>query len=124
MPNFPNFFMLYGPNTNLGHNSIIFMIECQVNYIVDAVNTLKKQGAKSLDLKAHKMGEFADYLKARLATSVWEKDCDSWYKNDAGKVTNNWPDFTYIYEEATKKVNLDDYNLSPAPNDPERQAAE
>ena len=55
MPNFPNFFMLYGPNTNLGHNSIIFMIECQATYVLDAVKTLQKKGAKSLNLKADKM---------------------------------------------------------------------
>jgi len=124
MPNFPNFFMLYGPNTNLGHNSIIFMIECQATYVLDAVKTLQKKGAKSLNLKADKMHEFADYLKARLSTSVWEKECDSWYKNEAGKVTNNWPDFTYIYEQATKKIDLDDYDISPAPNHPDRHAAE
>jgi cation diffusion facilitator CzcD-associated flavoprotein CzcO len=124
MPNFPNFFMLYGPNTNLGHNSIIFMIECQATYVLDAVKTLQKKGAKSLNLKADKMHEFADYLKARLSTSVWEKECDSWYKNEAGKVTNNWPDFTYIYEKATKKIDLDDYDISPAPNHLDRHAAE
>ncbi len=116
MPNFPNLFMLYGPNTNLGHNSIIYMIECQVNYIISAVKNMASLNLKTLDLKASKMAEFADYLKARLATSVWEKECDSWYKNEAGKVTNNWPDFTYIYKEATEKINLQDYDVSPTPN--------
>ncbi len=116
MPNFPNLFMLYGPNTNLGHNSIIYMIECQVNYVVNAVQAMQARNLTTMDVKASKMSEFADYLKARLSTSVWEKECDSWYKNEAGKVTNNWPDFTYVYEQATRKVNLDDYDVSPAPN--------
>jgi cation diffusion facilitator CzcD-associated flavoprotein CzcO len=116
MPHFPNLFMLYGPNTNLGHNSIIFMIECQANYVISAVKNMAKLNLKTLDLKANKMVEFADYLKARLATSVWEKDCDSWYKNEAGKVTNNWPDFTYIYKDATQKINLEDYDVTPTPN--------
>ena len=116
MPHFPNLFMLYGPNTNLGHNSIIFMIECQANYVISAVKNMAKLNLKTLDLKANKMVEFADYLKARLATSVWEKECDSWYKNEAGKVTNNWPDFTYIYKDATQKINLEDYDVTPTPN--------
>ena len=124
MPKFPNFFMLYGPNTNLGHNSIIFMIECQVNYVVDAVKTLISSRAAAMDLKADRMATFADYLKARLQTSVWEKDCDSWYKNESGKVTNNWPDFTYVYEEATQRLNPDDYAFTQISDGGMHKAAE
>lgn len=124
MPKFPNFFMLYGPNTNLGHNSIIFMIECQVNYIIDAVKTLISSRAAAMDLKSERMAEFADYLKARLQTSVWEKDCDSWYKNESGKVTNNWPDFTYVYEEATQSIDPDDYAFTQLNRSDMTEAAE
>ncbi len=124
MPDFPNFFMLYGPNTNLGHNSIIFMIECQVNYILSALKTMQANRAGVIDLKQSKMAEFADYLKARLASSVWEKECDSWYKTEAGKVINNWPEFTYVYEQATRKLNTSDYEFTPTPNAGVKQAAE
>ena len=86
MPKFPNFFMLYGPNTNLGHNSIIFMIECQVNYIIDAVKTLISSRAAAMDLKSERMAEFADYLKARLQTSVWEKIATAGTKMKAARL--------------------------------------
>ncbi|MBE8221066.1 MAG: NAD(P)/FAD-dependent oxidoreductase [Alphaproteobacteria bacterium] len=119
MPHFPNFFMLYGPNTNLGHNSIIFMLECQFDYILRALRALRGMNAHhahTIDLKESRLATFMDYLKARLASSVWEKDCDSWYKNEAGRVTNNWPDFTYVYQKATQEFNLEDYDFTPAPN--------
>ncbi|HCQ82744.1 MAG TPA: hypothetical protein DIT66_07955, partial [Rhodobiaceae bacterium] len=64
------------------------------------------------------------YLKARLQTSVWEKDCDSWYKNESGKVTNNWPDFTYVYEEATQRLNPDDYAFTQISDGGMHKAAE
>lgn len=112
MPKFPNFFMLYGPNTNLGHNSIIFMIECQVTYILDCIKKLGAQNATSMTLKQSSMNDYADFLKARMDTSVFVRDCDSWYKNEAGKVTNNWPEFTYVYEEATKTAKIEDYEFA------------
>lgn len=115
MPHFPNFFMLYGPNTNLGHNSIIYMIECQVNYVLDCLNKMTGKKAASMALKQDAMAEYADFLKARMDTSVFVRDCDSWYKNDSGKVTNNWPEFTYIYQEATKQAKEADYDFTLLP---------
>ncbi len=115
MPHFPNFFMLYGPNTNLGHNSIIFMIECQVNYILDCLKKLDENSAASMNLKQSAMAEYADFLKARMDTSVFVRDCDSWYKNDSGKVTNNWPEFTYVYQEATNQAKSADYEFTALP---------
>ncbi len=112
MPNFPNFFMLYGPNTNLGHNSIIFMIECQVTYVLSCLEKMEAQNATSMDLKPSAMAEFADFLKARMDTSVFVKECDSWYKNESGKVTNNWPEFTYVYQDATQAAKEEDYEFS------------
>ena len=119
MPNFPNFFMLYGPNTNLGHNSIIYMIECQVTYILDCLDKMAANGAASMNLKQSAMAEFADFLKARMDTSVFVRECNSWYKNESGKVTNNWPEFTYVYQEATKQAKAEDYEFTALP-----QAAE
>ncbi len=116
MPDFPNFFMLYGPNTNLGHNSILFMLECQVNYIIGAIKSLSTHHASSMSLKPEKMQEFGKHLKARLETSVWAADCQSWYKNEHGKITNNWPDFTYLYREATQQFDAAAYEIVPPPN--------
>ena len=62
-------------------------------------------------LKPEAMAEFADFLKARIATSVFVKECNSWYKNESGKVTNNWPEFTYVYQDATQQAKDEDYEF-------------
>ena len=87
---FPNFFMLYGPNTNLGHNSIIFMIECQVNYILRCIQKVMKSNNSSIDIKKENMQKYNKYVQAGLKKTVFSANCDSWYKNESGKVINNY----------------------------------
>jgi len=94
---FPNFFMLYGPNTNLGHNSIIFMIEAQSRYITRAVRELRDGGLAWLDVRGDVMDLYNTQLQREADGTVWVADCDSWYKNEHGVVTNNWPAFTVSY---------------------------
>jgi len=94
---FPNFFMLYGPNTNLGSNSIIFMVERQVNYALDCIEKLLQHGLKSLAVREDVMAAYNRYIQAELDKTVWVANCDSWYKNAAGKVVNNWPHSTLNY---------------------------
>ncbi|MFN2375791.1 MAG: flavin-containing monooxygenase, partial [Candidatus Binatia bacterium] len=108
---FPNFFMLYGPNTNLGHNSIIFMIECQVRYVVGCLEALKKKGAAWLDVKPAVMARFNEQLRRQLAKSVWATGCTSWYKTEGGKITNNWSDFTVRYWWRTRRPKLSGFEL-------------
>ena len=74
-----------------------------------------RQNAASMSLKQSSMDEYADFLKARMETSVFVRDCNSWYKNDSGKVTNNWPEFTHVYQEATKQAKDDDYEFVTLP---------
>lgn len=94
---FPNFFLLYGPNTNLGHNSIIFMIEAQSRYITRAVRELRDDGLAWLDVRGEVMDLYNTQLQRNADGTVWVADCDSWYKNEHGVVTNNWPAFTVSY---------------------------
>ena len=117
MPEFPNFFMLYGPNTNLGHNSIIFMLECQIRYIMSALKKLQQNKALYMEVRQDAMAQFSSYLHARLKSSVWEGDCSSWYKNDAGRVVNNWPDYTFRYARATAQCRDADYQFHPPARD-------
>jgi cation diffusion facilitator CzcD-associated flavoprotein CzcO len=109
---FPNLFILYGPNTNLGHNSIIFMIECQVRYILGCLDQLARRGARWLDVKREAMARSNEELQQTLAGTTWAADCHSWYKNDAGKITNNWSGRTTTYWWKTRKPDLDDFELS------------
>lgn len=109
---FPNFFMAYGPNTNLGHNSIIFMIECQVRYIMQRLKKVRKEGAKTIDVKPGAMAAYNQTLQSDLAQSVWGASCESWYKTTSGKIVNNWSGYTLDYWRRTRKPDFSEYLLS------------
>lgn len=100
---FPNFFMCYGPNTNLGHNSVIFMIECQVRYILKCIEAVRKRRLRYLDVREDAVASYNGVLQRDMKKRVWEADCTSWYKTDAGKVTNNWGYSTVYYWWKTMK---------------------
>jgi cation diffusion facilitator CzcD-associated flavoprotein CzcO len=106
---FPNFFMMYGPNTNLGHNSIIFMIEAQVRYTVSCIQALAARGLRYLDVKPEVQARYNAELQQELASTAWAAGCNSWYKTAAGKVTNNWSSFTVKYWWKTRRPVLDDF---------------
>ncbi|MBD2859445.1 NAD(P)/FAD-dependent oxidoreductase [Spongiibacter sp. KMU-158] len=111
---FPNLFLLYGPNTNLAHSSIIFMLESQIRYVMQCVRMLLAPGLAWMNVKASKQQEFSQQMQQQLQHSVWVAGCDSWYISDSGKVTNNWPGFTFSYRLMTGKLDLQDYELQPA----------
>ncbi len=77
---FPNLFLMYGPNTNLGHNSIIFMIECQTNYILDCLEQMESRGLAAIDLRREVMESFDDRIQRELQRTVWAATVKSWYK--------------------------------------------
>jgi cation diffusion facilitator CzcD-associated flavoprotein CzcO len=106
---FPNFFMLYGPNTNLGHNSILVMIEAQANYIVDALRKLQARGLKRLDVRRDVLDDYNRRLQQDLAKSVWAATGASWYKLADGTITNNWPHSTMRYQRLLRAANLEDF---------------
>ena len=108
---FPNFFMLYGPNTNLGHNSIIFMIECQVNYIMQLVQALRSPKVSFLDVRREAEEEFNRDLQQDMQKTVWAAGCSSWYKTADGKVTNNWSSFTARYWWQMRHPDFAEYAL-------------
>jgi cation diffusion facilitator CzcD-associated flavoprotein CzcO len=87
---FPNLFMLYGPNTNLGHNSIIFMLERQSEYVRKQIERLFGEGLNALEVRAKAQADFNTALQRKLARTVWAADCPSWYKTPDGLITNNW----------------------------------
>ena len=108
---FPNFFMLYGPNTNLGHNSIIFMIECQANYIAQCVEKLKNDNLLYMDVKPEAQRASNEAVQADNANSVFASGCTSWYKTESGKVTNNWANYTFKYWWRTRRPDFAEFNL-------------
>ena len=107
---FPNLFILYGPNTNLGHNSIIYMLESQFPYVLDCLAKLE-EGVRYLDVRQPVQAEWNRRVQQALDHSVWEQGCSSWYKNAAGKHTNNWSGFTFSYRRHTRRPQWSDYDL-------------
>jgi hypothetical protein len=107
---FPNLFMLYGPNTNLGHNSILVMIEAQVGYVIDAIRRMDARGVRRIDVKRAVMEDYNRWLQRDLAKSVWAADKQSWYKLADGTITNNWPHSTMRYRRLLRSADLGDYD--------------
>lgn len=118
VPSLPNFAMLYGPNTNLGHNSIILMIEAQARYVltlIDAVLQARQQagggGSLVITPRASRVDEFNEEIQAVLATSSFaHPNCRSWYKNADGVVTNNWSGTVVDYQKILAKVRWEDFD--------------
>ncbi len=109
---YPNLFFLVGPNTGLGHNSIIHMIESQMNYIMDCLDVLDTAGPDAfLDVKPDVQQAHNADLQAQLQKTVWASGCQSWYQDSRGKITTIWPALTVTYRKLTKRVNPADYAL-------------
>ena len=106
---FPNLFLLYGPNTNLGHSSILFMIECQANYVVRCVRELAQGRLRWLDVRHEAMTKFNATLQRQLNRTVWAGGCSSWYRSGDGKVVNNWPGFSTGYWWRTRRPDFADF---------------
>lgn len=106
---FPNAFMLMGPNTGLGHNSMVFMIEQQVNYILRYMKMLEKRGVAFADVRPEAQKAFNEYLQPRLQRSVWASGCQSWYLDEHGKNSTAWPGFTFEYWYQMLRVREEDY---------------
>jgi cation diffusion facilitator CzcD-associated flavoprotein CzcO len=105
----PNLFLMYGPNTNLGHNSILFMVECQIGYVLDCLAEMRRRGARSMQVRPDAMARYNERLQAELRESVWAGGCSNWYKTASGRVTNNWSGPATAYWWKTRRPDLSEY---------------
>jgi cation diffusion facilitator CzcD-associated flavoprotein CzcO len=110
---FPNFFMLYGPNTNLGGNSILYMLEGQIGYILGAIQALEAGRLAWIDVRPDVQEAFNTWVQAASRASVWETGCHSWYTTASGRNTNNWPDHTFLYRYRVRHFDLAAYRVMP-----------
>lgn len=114
VPGFPNLFLLYGPNTNLGHNSILFMLECQAGYVVQCVRRILDRDLGALEVRAEVAARFDAEVQEALQRSVWAAGCRSWYKTASGRITVNWPWTTTRYWWRTRRPAWTDFVEQPA----------
>jgi cation diffusion facilitator CzcD-associated flavoprotein CzcO len=114
--NFPNMFILVGPNTGLGHNSIIYMIEAQVSYVIDALRLMHEKEYATLEVRADEQARFNDALQKKSKGTVWEKGgCRSYYLHpESGRNVAVWPDFTFRFAWTMRKFDASAYKLARA----------
>jgi len=113
VPGFPNLFMLYGPNTNIVINgSIIYFSECEAHYILESVRMLLETGHRSLDCRPEVHDEYNVAIDEANRSMAWGASAvNTWYKNEKGRVTQNWPYSLLEYWERTRKLDPSDYVL-------------
>lgn len=109
---YPNFFILLGPNTGLGHNSVVFMIESQVRYALRCMNWLARDGMDEIEVRHEVQRAFNDRLQEEMARTVWQSGCKSWYQTDTGKNTTIWPSFTVRYWWKTRAPRRGDFRFA------------
>jgi cation diffusion facilitator CzcD-associated flavoprotein CzcO len=109
---FPNLFMLVGPNTGLGHNSIVLMIEAQVGYLVDLLTQLSAGGVGEVEPKPRVQDAYNEGLQRKLERTVWNTGgCQSWYRDANGKNTTLWPTFTFEFMRQLRHADLREYDV-------------
>ena len=109
--NYPNMYQLVGPHTGLGHNSIIFMIEAQADYIVKCLKLVQDQKVDYIDVRPQAQARFLAEVTQALKGTVWQTGCKSWYQTAEGINFAIWPKSTWKYWLQTRHVNLGDYDL-------------
>ncbi len=114
VPGFPNMFFLVGPNTGLGHSSMVYMIESQINYVIDALATMDREKLASVEVRPEPVAQFNDWIQQRLSTSVWNTGgCASWYLDKHGNNTTLWPGHTFQFRNATRTFDVTAYDTVP-----------
>lgn len=107
---FPNLFLLTGPNTGLGHSSMVYMIEAQLNYVIDALRRMDRQGMCSFDVRSEAQRTYNRGVQQRMRNTVWTTGgCVSWYLDDTGRNTSLWPDFTWRFARQTRRFDAAAY---------------
>ena len=112
---YPNLFFIIGPNTGLGHNSMIFMIEAQVNYIMSCLELTRRGGAASIDVRRDVQAGFNRWLRGRLRRSVWQSGCTSYYLDKDGNNTTLWPAPTVAFWARTRRAKAAQQELRAVP---------
>jgi cation diffusion facilitator CzcD-associated flavoprotein CzcO len=114
---FPNLSILMGPNTGLGHSSMILMIESQIRLVLDELDQLARKKADAVDVTPAAMRRWNDALQPRLQKTVWASGCSSWYLDDRGHNGTAWPGFTFQFAKDTRKACVDDLEFAVVDDD-------
>ena len=110
---FPNLFLLYGPNTNLGHSSIVYMLESQADHVLRLLDLAGREARRTIEVRPEVEESYAARMDRELAHTVWNQGgCSSWYIDSRGRNSLQWPTFTFRYREQVRTVDPDDFVLA------------
>jgi cation diffusion facilitator CzcD-associated flavoprotein CzcO len=115
IPGFPNLFLLLGPNTGLGHSSMVYMIESQIAYVMAALRAMDERDAATVEVREEAAREFNQAVDRRMQGTVWNTGCASWYLDDTGRNATLWPDWTWRFRQRTAHFDAEHYLLETAP---------
>jgi cation diffusion facilitator CzcD-associated flavoprotein CzcO len=116
---FPNMLYLYGPNLNLGHNSIVYMLESQMNYAIDALRQMRALGSTEFEVRPEAQAAYNEEIQERLAQTVWNTGgCGSWYFDRNGRNSIQWPGFSFEYRRRTRRFDAAAYRMAAARSAP------
>jgi len=108
---FPNLFKLIGPNTGLGHSSMVFMIESQIAYVLDALRVMDERAIASVEVRQQAQAAYNERIQARMPRTIWSSGCASWYLDAAGHNTTLWPDFSFRFRHRLRRFDSAAYEL-------------
>ncbi|HEY0889145.1 MAG TPA: NAD(P)/FAD-dependent oxidoreductase [Nocardioides sp.] len=115
VPEFPNFFFVIGPNTGLGHSSMVFIIESQVQYIRDAIRTMRVNEFATVEPTEQAFTAWNADLQRRMEPTVWSSGgCASWYLDEQGRNTTLWPRTTFMFRHLLHSFDVDKYVVAAA----------
>jgi cation diffusion facilitator CzcD-associated flavoprotein CzcO len=114
VPGYPNMFVMYGPNTNTSGGSIIFYLETQAAYIRQALEQLRERQAGAIEVRAEVEAASDRALQARFAGTAWTQ-CDSWYRDQNGRIVANWPGYMREYQRLTETLDPAEFNFAAPP---------
>jgi cation diffusion facilitator CzcD-associated flavoprotein CzcO len=109
---FPNLFLLIGPNTGLGHTSMIYMIESQLAYILDCLRLKRQRGVQVVEPRAEVQAAYNEEIQRRMRGTVWTSGCASWYLDAGGVNSTLWPGFTWEYRWRMRRFAHSNYLLT------------
>ena len=115
VPGFPSMFIMYGPNTNTSGGSIILYQEAQARYLRQALERVRDSGAAAIEVRGDVAARSDQELQSRFAGTAWTQ-CDSWYRDDQGRIVANWPGYMREYVEATSRLDDSEFRLVPLPD--------
>jgi cyclohexanone monooxygenase len=114
VPGFPNFFMLYGPNTNVGSNSVIFMLEAQARYIVRALKHMRRKGKRYIAVRPRALGDFVAKIDRWMVGTVWTTQCSNYFRAANGRVVTQWPRSARSFWGMTRRFRPADFTFEAA----------